>query len=335
MNHCEMSIGEIENLVGRLFTGDQRAAARLISLVENSHPVRKQIISRIFHQSAGKAFTLGITGPMGAGKSSLINQLINRYRKQNTKIGIVLIDPTSPISGGALLGDRIRLRNCKIDPNVFIRSLATRGHSGGTANAICDVIRILEAMGNDIIIIETTGTGQNEIDIRRLVHTCLLVLTPHMGDHIQALKAGIMEIPDIIVLNKADLEGSERYVQQLRSTTSIGKYANEQGMPMVIPTIADAAIKAHIDGIEMLMEAIATHEKKFQGGQFKQVEYHRIHYELGCILQNTMKEIISNGLQAVDNSEYIESIKDGRRDPYSAAHEIIEKAFPQREFRHD
>ena len=203
----------IADLVQRLYTGDPVAAAKLITLVENSD--RKEEIVQTISGNTGNAYIIGITGSPGVGKSTLTDKIVKKLRSQNYKIGIIAVDPTSPFSGGAILGDRIRLQKHSTDEGVFIRSMASRGHLGGISTATSDAVKVLDAFGCDYIIIETVGVGQSEIEIVKNVDTTLLILIPGMGDEIQAIKAGVMEIADIFVVNKADKDGVERTVLEI------------------------------------------------------------------------------------------------------------------------
>ena len=197
-------IGDIQETVNKMLAGDRRSAARLVTAVEDQTEKSTEIMKLVYPHS-GNATVIGVTGSGGSGKSSLIDALIGKFRGRGKRVGVVAVDPSSPFSGGALLGDRIRFQGHSSDDGVFIRSMGSRNYLGGLARATHDVVRIMEAMGLDLIIVETLGAGQDEVDIVHVARTCLLVLTPGMGDDIQAMKAGIMEIAHIIVLNKADL----------------------------------------------------------------------------------------------------------------------------------
>lgn len=201
-------------LVERFLAGDRRALARAITMVENGGPESGDLIRSVFSRS-GRAQVIGVTGPPGAGKSTLVDHLASEFRARGRTVGIIAIDPTSPFTGGAILGDRIRMQRGATDPGVFIRSLATRGHLGGVSMATGDVIALMDAFGFDPIIVETVGAGQSEVDIMRLAHTTVVVLVPGLGDDIQAIKAGILEIGDIFAVNKADREGADRTAREL------------------------------------------------------------------------------------------------------------------------
>ncbi len=202
-------------LAERVLAGDVRAASRLMRNIDDGDPAATADLRALFPRT-GKAWVVGITGSPGAGKSTLTNRLIAGYRKQGKKVGVIAVDPTSPFTGGAILGDRIRMQEHATDPGVFIRSLATRGNLGGLSRATGDCIRVMDAMGQDVVIVETVGVGQDEIDIAQMAHTTIVVVVPGMGDDIQAIKAGILEVADLFVVNKADLDGADRTVRELR-----------------------------------------------------------------------------------------------------------------------
>ncbi len=225
------------DLVDRLLAGDRRAVARLISLVENGAPESREALAALFPHT-GHAHIVGITGSPGSGKSTLVNQLAKVFRRQGATVGIVAVDPTSPFSGGAILGDRIRMQDLCGDPGVFIRSMATRGALGGLARATSDVVKVLDAFGKDVILVETVGVGQDEVDIAKAAHTTIVVEAPGMGDDIQAIKAGVMEIADILVVNKADREGAERTVAALEMMLDLNGHPACGWQTPVLKTVA-------------------------------------------------------------------------------------------------
>src|ERR1700733_14835151 len=240
---------DVAGLIGRMRQGDMRALARAVSLVEDEAPCAQQILSGCFPYS-GNAMRIGITGSPGSGKSTLVDGLARLYRAQQTTVGVVAVDPTSPYSGGAILGDRIRMRDHDADAGFYMRSMATRGSLGGLARASADVALVIEASGKHRLLLETVGVGQDEIDIVRLADVTIVVLMPGMGDDIQSIKAGIMEIADIFVVNKSDREGADRVEKEGRSMQSL---AVEHGswVPPVVKTIATTGA-----GIEQLDQAI-------------------------------------------------------------------------------
>src|SRR5882672_4830922 len=241
-----------ENLAARIRAGDYRSLAKAISLVEREDPSAEKLVADLY-PSTGKARIVGITGSPGAGKSTLVAALAKFYRKEEKRVGIVAVDPTSPFSGGAILGDRIRMADLYTDRGVFIRSMATRGFMGGIAHATNDVVDLLDAAGFDIVLVETVGVGQDEVEIIRTVQTNVVVLVPGMGDDIQAIKAGIMEIGDIFVVNKADRPGADKTVTEVTMMMSL---VEEHGdwVPPIVKTVASRG-----EGIVDLDEAIGRH----------------------------------------------------------------------------
>jgi len=317
----KLSTGE---MVSRLLAGDRRAAARLITLVENEMDDHHEVMSLVYPYT-GKAMILGITGAGGAGKSTLTDHLIGKFREQGKKVGVVVVDPSSPFSGGAFLGDRIRLQSHSQDDGVYIRSMASRGYLGGLSRATYDVIRIMEAMGNEVVIVETLGAGQDEVDVIHIAHTCLVVVTPGMGDDIQAMKAGIMEIADIIVLNKADLDGTDRSLRHLQGALTAGSFEEGAWMPRVVPTVSTANKPEDLQGIDELAATIAEHQTYLRKTRaIDRVRYDRVEQELGLIFKDELQKIIFKGLKGTGKKrEYINSIIEQKNDPYSVVEEVL------------
>jgi LAO/AO transport system kinase len=314
----------IEEMVQQLFAGDRRAAARLITMVENEMDERHEVMRRIYSHT-GQATILGVTGPGGAGKSSLVDHLIGKFREQGKTVGVVVVDPSSPFSGGAFLGDRIRLQRHAQDDGVYIRSMASRGYLGGLARATYDVIRIMEAMGRDVVIVETLGAGQDEIDVIHIAQTCLLVITPAMGDDIQAMKAGIMEIAHVIVLNKADLEGANNCLNHLEVTLSLASFKEGEWARQIVPTVSVASKPEDIQGMDQLMAVMAEHQEYLQKTRaIDQVKFERTEQELGLIFKDELQKLIFKGLKGTGKKkQYIKSIIEGKRDPYSVVDEVL------------
>src|SRR6202047_1290806 len=242
-----------QDWISELRSGDVRSLARAISTVENRAAGWSELLKALFPHT-GKARVIGLTGAPGSGKSTLVNQLAKHYRKKQQTVGIIAVDPTSPYTGGAILGDRIRMQDHYSDPGIYIRSMATRGSLGGLARATADAATVLDASGRDLVMIETVGVGQDEVDIVRLADVTIVVLVPGMGDDVQTIKAGIMEIADIFVINKSDREGAERVEREIRAMQSLAA-RNDRWTPPIVKTVASEGV-----GTEELAEAIANYE---------------------------------------------------------------------------
>ncbi|MGM0558931.1 MAG: methylmalonyl Co-A mutase-associated GTPase MeaB, partial [Myxococcota bacterium] len=242
-----------KSLAERILDGDIRAAGRLMRDVDDERPGARDELDTLFPHT-GNAHIVGFTGSPGSGKSSLVNEFISVCRQEDLTVGVIAVDPTSPFSGGAILGDRIRMQKHALDEGVFIRSVATRGNLGGLSRSTPALVQILDAMGFDIIIIETVGVGQDEVDIVRIADTNLVVTVPGLGDDVQATKAGIMEIADIFVVNKSDKDGSDRLRRELKTMLSLGEYEEDAWKPPVIHTIATRG-----EGLDALFEELEAH----------------------------------------------------------------------------
>ena len=308
---------EIEQWVDQLRAGDPRALARAISTVENRTPGWSQLLKALFPHS-GQARILGLTGPPGAGKSTLVDQLAHHYRKEKRTVGIIAVDPTSPYTGGAILGDRIRMQEHFSDPGIYIRSMATRGSLGGLARTTADVATVLDASGRDLVMIETVGVGQDEVDIVRLADITIVILVPGMGDDVQTIKAGIMEIADIFVINKCDRDGAERVEREIRALQSLA-VRSDHWTPPIVKTIASQGA-----GIAELAVAIRDYETYLQKENLavsRKVEnwQNRLLEMLRDGLLERAREQLGNGALA----RYAAEVAEHRRDPYSLVEEIV------------
>jgi len=313
-------IGEsIEETVQKILAGDRRTAGRLITRLEDGDDRGREIMKRLFPRTGG-SMTLGLTGAGGSGKSNLLNHLIQRFRQMGKSVGVIAVDPSSPFSGGAFLGDRIRIQHHTRDDGVYIRSMASRGYLGGLARATTEVLRVMEAMGFNVVMVETLGAGQDEIDVIRLVQTCLLVTTPSMGDEIQALKAGIMEIGDIFVLNKSDLDGATQALRSIEAVLSLKPSKEGEWKPRVVSTVATSG-----EGISDLVEGIMAHQNYLHNSDaMERAAFQRVEQELGLIFRDELERVIFKGLKGTGKKRrYIRNIIDGKSDPYSVIEEIL------------
>jgi LAO/AO transport system kinase len=311
---------EIQSWIDLLRSGDARALARAISTVENRSPGWLHLLKSLFPHS-GKARVIGITGAPGAGKSTLVDQLARLYRKQDRSVGIIAVDPTSPYTGGAILGDRIRMQDHFADPGIYIRSMATRGSLGGLARTTADVATVLDASGRDVILVETVGVGQDEVDIVRLADITIVILVPGMGDDVQTIKAGIMEIADIFVINKSDREGAERVEREIRALQSLAT-RNDGWTPPIVKTVASKA-----KGIEELAAAVAEYEsflRKENRALKKSVENWR--ERLVEMLRDAMLEKARALLGDGNVAELARDVAEHKRDPYTLVEEIAGRA---------
>jgi LAO/AO transport system kinase len=311
-----------EDLFEKLISGDRRAAARVISLVENDGPGAPEII-RLLHRHTGRAHIVGITGPPGAGKSTLVTAVARELRSREMTVGIVAIDPTSPFSGGALLGDRVRMQELATDKGVFIRSMASRGSLGGVARATNDVINVLDAFGRDVIVVETVGAGQVEVDIVRFAHTSVVVTMPGAGDEIQAIKAGILEIGDVFVVNKADRDESSRTALELSLMLELSPRQPDAWVPPILKTVATTG-----EGVGQLVDALLEHYRYLREHDLLEAKQReRMISEMVEIISQrvgrAVEGLISDGGPMAD---LMHSILDTREvDPHTGAALIIEK----------
>jgi LAO/AO transport system kinase len=308
-----------QNLVDQLRSGDLRALARAISTVENHLPGWLELLKEIF-SSTGRALTIGLTGAPGAGKSTLVDQLAKHYRGENQTVGIIAVDPTSPYSGGAILGDRIRMQQHFSDPGIYIRSMATRGSLGGLARTTADVALVLDAAGRDLILIETVGVGQDEIDIVRLADITVVILVPGMGDDVQTIKAGIMEIADIFVINKVDREGAERVEREIRAMQSLAARADGWTPPIV------KSIATEGTGVSELADAIRAYESHVkEKGLFSKRRTQQWEARIVEMLRDSMLEKAQAAFRDGELSRLAQEVAEHTRDPYSVVEEITNR----------
>lgn len=305
------------DIVSRVLEGDKRGIARLITLIEDEAEAAKDILKELYIYT-GNAITIGLTGPPGAGKSSIVNYLAKKFRENNKKVGIIAIDPSSPFSGGALLGDRIRMQDLTLDDGIYIRSMGSRGALGGLSRAAYDAVKVLDAAGMDYIIIETVGVGQSEVDIIELADIIALILVPGMGDEVQAIKAGVMEIADIFVVNKSDTDGAERLITEIQMNLDLNPDKNK-AKPPIIKTVATTG-----EGIEDLYKAIMDIQIQFQNSGMMTIKRKaRINRELQELIRAILLKKISSSYKAQINT-FTEKILKKEIDPYSAADCILE-----------
>ena len=311
----------LEQWAARVCAGDVRPVSRAISAIENHQPEAEELLRMIFPRT-GKAYLTGITGAPGTGKSTLVDRLSAHYRARKEQVGVIAVDPTSPYSGGAILGDRIRMQGHASDSGVFIRSMATRGFLGGLARATAEVALVLDAAGKQHVLIETVGVGQDEVDIVRLADCVVVLLVPGMGDDIQNMKAGLMEIGDIFVLNKADREGADRLEQQLNAMLSLAM-PRDGWHPPVVRTVASES-----KGIDALAETIVKFRQHFEASgdrQRKHVEHWK--QRLIELLESRLLRRALDGATGEERlTELAREVANRKRDPFSAVNEILARS---------
>jgi len=310
---------DVPALVEAARAGAPRAVARLISLVEDGHPALREVMAALAPHT-GRAHIFGITGSPGVGKSTITNALVGALRARGKRVGILAVDPSSPFSGGALLGDRIRMQDHALDPGVYIRSMASRGHLGGLSWTTPQALRVLDAAGCDVVVVETVGVGQSEVEVAGLADTTLVLLAPGMGDGIQAAKAGILEIGDIFVVNKADREGADATVRDLRHMISLGDRSEpDLWRPPVLKTVA-----ARGDGIDEVMAAIDDHFAWMEGsGTLRDRRVRRAGDEIEAIAIQALRARIGDLRHGQGVDELAGHVVDGTGDPYAAADRIL------------
>ncbi|MEF8874162.1 MAG: methylmalonyl Co-A mutase-associated GTPase MeaB [Candidatus Thermoplasmatota archaeon] len=303
-------------IVSRILNGDRRAVAKLMTKVENFDPEARKALAEL-HPHTGNAHIIGITGPPGSGKSTVVDKLAMNFRDKGLSVGIIAVDPTSPFTGGALLGDRIRMSEVASDEDVFIRSMGTRGHLGGLATTTNEMIKILDAFGKDIILVETVGAGQSEVEVVKTGHTTIIVEVPGLGDDIQAIKAGILEIGDIFIVNKSDREGATNTAQELETMLEMGR-SDEGWKPKIVKTVATE--NKNIDELAELIEAHMDHLK--ESGELAEVEKEKTREEFLELLREKINSYIREYAGEEEIDETVEKITNGEIDPYRAAEKL-------------
>jgi LAO/AO transport system kinase len=311
---------DVSELVERARQADPRAVARLITLVESASPHLREVAERLM-PFTGHAQVVGLTGSPGVGKSTSTSVLVTALRAANKRVGVLAVDPSSPFSGGALLGDRVRMQDHATDPGVFIRSMATRGHLGGLAAAAPQALRVLDAVGCDVVLIETVGVGQSEVEVVQLADTTMVLLAPGMGDGIQAAKAGILEIADVFVVNKADRDGADQVARDLRYMQSLGGKHSEAGAwrPPIVKTVA-----ARAEGVTEVVAAIDSHREWMErAGELQRRREARAEAEVEAIAVETVRRKFGEVHGAAALHELAARVASGKLDPYTAADELV------------
>ncbi len=310
---------DVPALVESARAGGPRAVARLISLVEDAHPALREVMAALAPHTGG-AHVIGLTGSPGVGKSTTTNALVSAYRRQGKRVGVLAVDPTSPFSGGALLGDRVRMQDHALDPEVYIRSMATRGHLGGLSWTTPQALRVLDAAGCDVVLVETVGVGQSEVEVAGLADTTVVLLAPGMGDGIQAAKAGILEVGDVFVVNKADRDGADATARDIRHMISLGD-RTEPGLwrPPVVKTVAASG-----QGVDDVVEAIAKHVAWMEEtGALRERRVRRAGDEIESIAVRRLREKMADLRHGSGLEKLAADVVDGQTDPYAAADHVV------------
>jgi LAO/AO transport system kinase len=305
------------DLLASARSGDKRAIARLLSVVENDAPGAADIVRETFAQT-GRALVLGVTGPPGGGKSTLVSRLVAAYRARASRVAVVAVDPSSPFTGGAILGDRIRMQDRFLDEGVFIRSMASRGHSGGLARTTARVVNVLDALGSEVVIVETVGVGQEEVEVVRVAGTVALVTVPGLGDDIQAIKAGVLEIADVLVVNKADRPGADETVRDLAQMLTLGSARGGWKPPIVRTTAATG------EGVDELVRAADRHEQwSAETGERERRRADAARVEVEALLRETLARRLEERVGAERVRRAVERVASREVDPYAAVEELV------------
>jgi LAO/AO transport system kinase len=313
-------VSDVQTLVTRARAGDARSVARLISLVEDASPALREAMAALLPYG-GHATVIGLTGAPGVGKSTTTSAFVTALRQRDKRVGILAVDPSSPFSGGALLGDRVRMQDHALDPNVYIRSMASRGHLGGLSWSTPQALRVLDAAGCDVVLVETVGVGQSEVEVAGLADTTVVLLAPGMGDAIQAAKAGILEVGDVYVVNKADREGADATVRELRHMLTLGE-RREPGewRPPIIRTVASRG-----EGIDEVMEALDKHHGWLaETGELRRRRHRRAADEIEAIAVTALRERMGDPRRGAALDDLADRVVDAELDPYAAADLLLE-----------
>lgn len=308
----------VPELVERARSGDPRTVARLVSLVEDASAQLRDVMAALVPH-AGHAEVIGVTGSPGVGKSTVTSGLVSEYRRAGRRVGVLAVDPTSPFSGGALLGDRVRMQEHATDSGVYIRSMATRGHLGGLAWATPQALRVLDAAGCDVVLIETVGVGQSEVEVAALADTTIVVLAPGLGDGVQAAKAGLLEVGDVYVVNKADRDGADDVVRDLRGTVRLAERKPGDWRQPIVPTVATRG-----EGVDELAAAVARHREWLgRTGELDRRRHRRVHDEIEAIVMTAVRARFGRLHGDARLDTLAEKVLGGHLDPYAAADEVI------------
>jgi LAO/AO transport system kinase len=311
------------SVADKIVAGDIRAVARLIRDIDDMVPEAREVLKDLY-PFTGRAYVVGVTGAPGVGKSTLVDQMVAHLRKAQKTVGVLAVDPTSPFTGGAILGDRVRMQRHSMDEGVFIRSMATRGYFGGLTQSTRSAIDVLDAMGKDYILVETVGVGQDEIDIVRSADTTLIVLIPGMGDDIQALKAGILEVGDVFIVNKADREGVDRTVSDLRLMIEMDEKRYKNGWKPPILTAQAVFDK----GIREILDEVENHAAYLRSSIEKQsgIKHEKVRSELSEMIKDKIvRDVLSDVTQSGEFEDAVQSVLEGKIDPYTACDNIVSK----------
>lgn len=315
------TLPKIQEIARGVLAGDRRSIARAITTIENNSPKAQEIIASIFPHT-GNAHVIGLTGPPGSGKSTLIDKIIREYRRKDKTVGVIAVDPTSPFTGGAFLGDRIRMQELSTDQGVFIRSMATRNYLGGIAKATKNAAKVLDAAGKDVVIVETVGAGQSEVEIIKVAQTIVVLFAPGLGDEIQAIKAGIMEIADIFVVNKADRTNADKAVMDIQAMLQLNN-KEKKWKPPVLRTTALTG-----EGVPLLIEKIAEHrlflEKEFERRRSREKAEAEL---VEAIKEKVASSIIEELKREGKLEEFLQKILEKKMDPASVAEKLLNKKF--------